>query len=480
MKDPFSTVDRLSRDALAGWEVPPPTRVAAGIRKRMFWFNLWHRPVWKYTALALGLAGLSTAGLIWATSTFNQDLPAKRFAGPNIREARQISAQFSGTETAVQGNPAMVSSNVSSPSGKPVNQTNSAMVPSGDVLPSGKPVNQNDPEIIAEQQVAAGLKNSYVQPQEPQSQTNNSGQLAGVGMIMTQNITLRQGDLQRIPLLYPAGESALNKILNPVPNKKYPRKPLFALSLNVTPLIANTGEKQTEEIRVSTTEPTGTVALLLQYNLKHWFLETGIQYTLLQTRQKADQLLYNPRELQQQVLAGQELLVDTTSYWHYYYIQDSVIHLGDSVWTTEYDSSYSNIYDNVSSTLNDTLKNASWVTGISLFEIPVGAGYRFYAGHMEFNVKGGVILGLQSKLSGHTFLASSSAGLVPLTECYSTKSLQYSWYLSATAIRPLSEKWALMLSPSWRSSIKGFKGNEGIATRSYNAWGLGVGLRVEF
>lgn len=480
MKDPFSTVDRLSRDALAGWEVPPPARVAAGIRKRMFWFNLWHRPVWKYTALALGLAGLSTAGLIWATSTVNQDLPAKRFAGHDIQDTRQISAHVSGTETAVQGNPAMVSSNVSLPSGKPVLQPNSTNVASGDVLPSGQPVNQAKPEIIAEKQAAAGLDNSYVQSQEPQSQTNNSGQLTGVGMGMTQDITSRQTDLQRIPLLYPAGESAIDALLNPVPNKKYPRSTLFALSFMVSPLMANTGEKQTADISVSTTEPTGSVALLLQYNLKHWFLETGIQYTLLQTRQKADQLLYNPRVWQQQVLAGQELLVDTTSYWHYYYIQDSVIHVGDSVWTTEYDSSYNNIYDNVSSILNDTLKNASWETSISLFEIPVGAGYRFYAGHMEFNVKGGVILGIQSKLSGHTFLASSTAGLVPITECYSTKSLQYSWYLSATAIRPLSEKWALMLSPSWRSSIKGFKGNEGIATRSYNAWGLGLGLRYEF
>jgi hypothetical protein len=219
---------------------------------------------------------------------------------------------------------------------------------------------------------------------------------------------------------------------------------------------------------------------MLQYNFKCWFIETGFQYTSLQTHQYGESLLYNPISTQQQFLIAQELIYDTISYWHYYYIQDSVIHVGDSVWTTEVDSGYNNTFIDSTIMAYDTMRNASWNSSISLFEIPIGLGCRFYAGPLEFNLKGGIILGISSKLSGHAWNENSSMGLISLSENYNTKKIQYSWYLSANAILPFDEHWALMLSPTYRSSIRGFESNEGAPRRSYSAWGVGLGLRYEF
>jgi hypothetical protein len=190
--------------------------------------------------------------------------------------------------------------------------------------------------------------------------------------------------------------------------------------------------------------------------------------------------MYNPHEALSHLFVGQELLIDTNGYWHYKWIQDSVIHIYDSVWVTEYDSSFNDMYEDQIYTAYDTLASPKWKTNISLFEIPLGIGYRFFAFKTEFSIKAGVLFGISSKVGGYTYLGQSSAGLVPMTEIYSSKGIQYSYYISAGIARNITEDWSLILSPSWRSSINGLKGIEGYENRKYNSWGLGIGVRYEF
>jgi hypothetical protein len=74
----------------------------------------------------------------------------------------------------------------------------------------------------------------------------------------------------------------------------------------------------------------------------------------------------------------------------------------------------------------------------------------------------------------------SSAGLVRTSDLYSTKEVQYSYFIAANISRNITENWSLELSPFWRSSISSLKGMEGLPSRKYSAWGLGLGVKYEF
>ncbi len=507
MKETMQHIDRLSREALEHWEVQPPAKLASNIRKRMFWYNFWRNPMSKYTSIVVALLMITAIEYFTVSHFINISPSAKMVNAPSSIQSRTISQAPLSTYKVNTGNDNnyIASTNNNNDKYDKINtiaSSGSQRFVSNDNTEISKVVPENVQQSIHSNTV--DLNNvSAVNPVSTTNQTTveNRSTVTSNGDSSEQNnvqmnwntkehnfsdaellstAAIIKENLQTMPLNSISDNHSFPEKLFALPAKKYPLRPQFDLSINLSPLFGNTGEKKTNNISVSTNEPSGSIAITLQYNFKHWFFETGLAYSLLQTRQKADVLCYNPRDIHEQILIGQNILIDTNSYWHYYYILDSVIHVGDSVWTTEFDTTINNIYDNLNYTAFDTMKNVSWKSSISLFEIPLGLGYRFYAGHMEFNVKGGIILGIASQLRGNTWMENTSAGLVALSESYATKGLQFSWYVSATAIKPLDERWAIMLSPSWRSSINGFKGNEGIPTRSYHSWGIGLGLRYSF
>lgn len=474
MKDPLEHLDQLSREALSGFEVPPPARVARKIHRSMFWWNLWQSATWRFSLIVL--SAFIIGGLGW-------------FVIPGLREENPAPAGQTGitTETESTGmNQAVTPLKIASAESKTGTGISNSMDAGHNAEPVAQPAKkagqvnaqtEDVEEILVEDLPPEKLFNSAVSEEDLPVMNSETVLTEPAANEEKSWITRKPGPS---PIPFKSFTDPEVGSLQKQNVRKFRSRPLFDLSLVVSPLSGNAGEKAGNTIRIKTHEPSGSVGLLVHYNLKRWFIETGIQYTTIQTVQSADLLLYNPRNIQQSWLTGQNTVVDTNSFWHYYYIQDSVIHTGDSVWVTMIDTTVTNVYTDTLLTVSDSMKNASWTCGVNIFEIPLGVGYKFYAGRFELQLKAGLLLGISSRTTGRTFLESSSAGLVPVSEVYTSKGIQASWVLSAAALLPVSEHWAVLLSPTYRSSFTGFKNSEGLPLRRYDAWGIGLGLRYEF
>jgi opacity protein-like surface antigen len=503
MNRQFEEVDRYSREVLGEWEAPPPANVAEKIHQRMFWFNIWHSPVFKSMKIVLPLLVLFICSTAIMLSLQNNGSSNKSFADVN-QPGTSILHNNLPIEPVVSVNETMPSDNsviTNSRNNKTVttknnntdnkqNQTVNFQNQSNNNLAS----NQSSVTTPSKKDVQE-IKNQNKSDLDLSTVNNNETDPVVVSDWETKNIEVKNGTQQSNtditqntmqPLTFiPYRSNDLFKNSLEIENTKFPSgsfklKPQFTLHLDLSPMFANFNNEKPENMKSSPTIQSGSITLNLDYHIKNFFVGTGLQYTNLENKQSSSSLLYNPQEIISQNLIGQNLNIEDKSYWYYRYIQDSVIHVYDSVWMEVYDSTYQDVFENVSSTAFDTLNNPSWKTSISIFEIPIYAGYRFNAWNTEFSLRGGMLFGIVSKTGGYTFMEESSMGLVKMNEVFSTKEMQYSWFVSAGISKQIAENWAIELTPSYRSSINGLKSKEGNSTFKYSAWGIGLGMKYDF
>jgi opacity protein-like surface antigen len=502
MNKQFEEVDRYSREALGEWEAPPPANVAEKIHQRMFWFNIWHSPVFKSMKIVIPILIFLIADIVILNALLNNGSSSKSFADVN-QPGNSISRNNVPIEPVVSANETMPSDNsvitnshniktatIRNNNGNKQNQTNNNQNQSNNSLAS----NQSNVKTPFKKEVQE-IKNQNKNDLNLSTVNNYETDPIVVSDWVTKNIEVKnsiqqnntditQNTMQALTFI-PYRPNDLFKNSLEIENTKFPSgsfklKPQFTIHLDLSPMFANFNDKKSENMKSSPTIQSGSIALNLDYHIKNFFIGTGLQYTNLENKQNSSSLLYNPQEIISQNLIGQSLNVEDKSYWYYRYIQDSVIHIFDSTWVEEFDSTYQDVFENVSSTAFDTLNNPSWKTSISIFEIPIYMGYRFYAWNTEFSIHGGMLFGIVSKTGGYTFMEESSMGTVKMNEVFSAKEMQYSWFVSAGVSKQIAENWAIELTPSYRSSINGLKSKEGNSTFKYSAWGIGLGLKYDF
>lgn len=479
-------IDRISRDTLQEWEIPPPDYIAGKVRRRLFWTNLRRKRAVLAAFLFLGSIGIIAMGA-WVVAELQTSTPAGRFS--DLSTPAYMRPALTGPDP--QTNSSFTTPEVPASENLVPDQNNGNQIPDKqnkkNVLNGGKSANpvadasQGTPIQDAKAE-NAGLTSDNGQADQVNKENDADHHSTAIVESSVQSLPdhIRTGSLLQMNSL-PWREPALSPLhqQNSTTKLRMKRNRL-SLQFNLAVQFPGLGEKKKDLVSSQTSMLSGSTSLLLQYRIRNFFIEGGLQYSRLQTRQKADMLTYNPHGIEQQQWVGQELHIDTGGYWHYKWIQDSVIHVYDSVWITEYDSVLQDVYENVHLLVNDTLHQADWKTSISLFELPLGIGYRFYARNTEISLQAGVLLGISSSTQGLLYWSESSAGLVPFSDMYSVKTFQTSWYLGASVSRNISEHWAVLISPAWRSSLTGLRSSEGLKPRHYQSFGLGFGLRYDF
>jgi hypothetical protein len=503
-------IDRLSRETLNGWNEPPPAYIAAKISKRMFWFNFWHYKILanlKFGVPAMIIITVITAAWIWPKGTDQSKTPMPLTASSqNTRTAHSESNNKGNNNTATLVNNSMPqNSNVNNPLNTGLQKTaansniSAADNSSNDPIKSKEqgPANSSFYKNTLASAATSAITVPQISDNLPQTSKETGSYLTPVSartpadpfidnptVVAKTNAERITGSSWRTPSL-PCSvitDKHSNEFIYEMGkkvSKAYKRRPLFDLSLVIAPFFTTIKSKEKGVISTPCM-PSGAISVELGYHIKNFLLETGLQYSYLKIKQKGNDLIYNPRDIITQNMTGQELVIDTGGFWHNRFIQDSMLHFIDSTWEIRYDSTLNNIYDYISSKVYDTLSGQTWKANISILEIPIAVGYRFFACKSEFSIKGGILFGIISSMGGSTYYKESSVGLVRMSELYSTKGIQYSYFIKGSIAHNINENWAVEVSPCWRSSINGLKGKEWNPSMKYGAWGLGFGVRYEF
>ena len=209
-----------------------------------------------------------------------------------------------------------------------------------------------------------------------------------------------------------------------------------------------------------------------------FFLSSGIKYVTFNDRFQEKDLLYNQHEEWNSELQ-QYWQVDTSSYWQYYYMSDSIIHIIDSVWVTEVDSTLIDDYILTIRDGYDTIPNAKWQRTICVAELPIMIGKQFTFKNSAFSVSTGLGFALLITSKGEIYNGPNS---VEAFSTYSTesKNIAVSLLLDVSYEYFIDEHISLQVMPYFRKSL-----NTMISSPESNMlkpWSVGVsgGFRYYF
>jgi len=496
----WEEVDRHSRDLLQNWSEEPSPQVAEKIKKRMFWIIFWRSGIianLKYIIpsaiiiLGFSISALLISGNKLINESGSKIIAEKNTAGKTINqhafpEASKIKNK-PGRQIALQ-NQAKTNRTIYT-----ANKVNNSAKPNQNVLPDKKEKNttgnakintiENKPELP---KLTASENDKNKTPEISKIiilSGSTDQQKQTVSASKSENILPDALSMMPIRSHFPYIECCNKQLVatEPIDSKLAHSKSNTDFYFGFSPSIVSFGNTQ-EKVKTFPGFPSGTISVGLDYHYKNMFLESGLQYSHFQMKESGDQLLYNPQNIVTQTYAGQLQVIDSSSFWHSTFVVDSLVHFIDSIWETNYDTTVTDIYIPVTSTKYDTLKgHHSWKANISMIEIPLLVGYRFSIARTELSLKAGILFGIITESGGYTYYKSSPTGLLRISDAYSTRKIQCSYIIAASINRFITEHWSLEFTPYMRSSLIGLKTKvEGIPSRNYMAWGLGVGFRYKF
>ncbi|MCX6258755.1 MAG: hypothetical protein NTW49_12790 [Bacteroidia bacterium] len=488
-------VDRLVRDALDNFVVTPPAHLAEDISKRMVWYNFWHFRIFGSLKLIVPLmvsiivVSSSVFFILPGTEQKNKTAVSAVSVKEVVKPANVNASSQDETTISIKTLPDddnQVSSQSPASIARTVNPVGPEAVNSSvvKVINDGKELEEFPREnAVALSETTPVAADQVIDPTIP----------GDIAMIQEVKSTEQMFSSSNKENLLPERISAIKLLLLPQQNDNRNNQaivsclrppvnmtvnPLFGVHFSFSQAFANLSDGQ-GVLASKPGFPSGSLSAGIDYHISRFFIESGLQYSYFQTKENGNRLLYNPQIVIHQQLAGQQQVITSHSEWHNTYVEDSVLHLVNSVLVTHYDTSLVNVYIPVASTEYDTIIHRSWKSNISIVEIPVAAGYKYSEGNTEFSVKGGVLFGIISGSQGYTYDKISETGLVHFNEMYSTREIQYSYFISASIDRSLTEHWSVELSPFWRGSINGLRSNEGLPSLRYNAWGISLGIKYQ-
>lgn len=225
--------------------------------------------------------------------------------------------------------------------------------------------------------------------------------------------------------------------------------------------------------------------LLFGLSYRGFSIQTGPGLQTGEQKLWFDQMLVNEHDETQRVWNntpfdfennGNYFRSDTHSYWHYYYIQDSVIHKGDSVWRTEYDTLQVNPYDFVNQRVYDTLRDQMLRTKYRSLEWPVWIGGSHQWGRWSLSVAAGIIPGWLFRVSGDYYNGQN------VSDIHSAQ-MKFSIFTLSAGIKiglgyQIGERLGIYAEPFYRRDLIGIREKSSGITVIRQWYGLQAGLRI--
>jgi len=227
--------------------------------------------------------------------------------------------------------------------------------------------------------------------------------------------------------------------------------------------------------------------LLLNYHKRFYILSAGINYNSFTEHTDYGMVLFNPQINYEQyyngtpynfTLNGNYYQVDSSSYWHYTYVVDSVLHIADSVQGFEIDTNLVSVFDSLAFSKFDTADYSKLKAKYSLIEIPLYAGIEINRGKWGYAISAGIIPGFLIRQSGSFINGSNEItlpdGLFPMRKFVLSGGLkiQFNYYPGTRLM--------LFAGPEAKISlINASEKNSGLSQKWYTV-GLRGGIRYFF
>lgn len=214
--------------------------------------------------------------------------------------------------------------------------------------------------------------------------------------------------------------------------------------------------------------------------------KTGFGYTNITDKYKFTLILNNPTEKTNLIFNnnpydfeqnGTYYNIDTIGgYYHYTFMQDSIIHLFDSSWVDITDSNIVNMYDSVQFVQYDSLKNKEYLNNYSYFEIPLSIGYRFQYNNFEITPEAGIIAGYLYKKEGIN-ISNDLNNNETYIKTFPYKKFIISGSLALNINYNITENLGIFIEPSYRQTIASFFNSSSIIKGNSKSFMLKFGIR---
>lgn len=473
MKWNDNNIDQWGRSALGNLEKEPPPLAFRKIRKRVLWYSFWTLgagSLIRRIGVFTGIAAIVFFSGWWLLRTTSNSIQQHSSMGENNGKhlsntalSLQIPSEEHANEMQNITSPTFISNpQQQAPSrSQAENQSVSEslnLVQSGETQINNQFASEQQP-VSTEKQIAAISANT---------KKDEIFELPTQISMLSQNEIVLHQDFQPNFKTY----TTFTPIVKPV------------LSAGIQTNLLTSGpfsvfsQEQTAGIS-SRFSPEFGGAITLRADLKGWHVSGGIQYNSFSNNYHSENLLYNGHTeftLQQ---TNQFWEIDTSGFWHYTWVSDSIIHISDSVWVWEYDSTLITQYDSISASAFDTLKNAKWGRTIKALEFPISAGYSWQHGTLSYGFAAAVIPGFIIQQKGNIYAGIN--GTSPFIIYASTESFQFTLGVmaSGTLSWHFQPRWAIDLSVLGRKQLL-IQSDETDATQPFMSGGLSAGLRYFF
>lgn len=490
MDKKFYRIDELSRGSLGNLEKDPPPMSFDKIRKRVFWYSLWSlsigsflRRFWSIPAAAALVAVI----LYQIPSAGNPEQPGNQA----IAESRTINALQHNGAALPDGSSISYKSHENT-------STNAAPITSHKANSFAANAGNQSVEQIAANTIADN-NNNYVNTET----TRISETVSDKSMNLAQNneiikaVTEKPGlsmnpsmevlpTPHRIPIRFNMLPDSDRAGVLPVSdiNTKFANR-IINWSVSFAAGAAYSGSMFTP-VSENQQDINREFSLSSHFGLEtradfgKWFISAGLHQTAIDNRYSSDHLLYNARTELEQNLINQFWMTDSIGYWHYTYVSDTAIHVLDSVWAWNIDSTLIQEFDTVSIAKYDTLQNARWKRNVKYLEIPLMLGKTFSVNRLSFGLSGGFGIGLLYFTEGEYYQGNgNNQAFITITSA-ETKKICFSFVAAGSVSYLFNERWAIEFSPWYRKMLSPvFSGELQGSQKPWSA-GLSAGLRFYF
>lgn len=489
MDKKFYRIDELSRGSLGNLEKDPPPMSFDKIRKRVFWYSLWSLSIGSFLRRfwSVPVAAAIVAVILYQIPSAGTPEQPGNLA---IAESRTIQAmQNSNTALPERSNISYNQENISSNSSSNTYSKNNGQTTNINIDPAKyiKEISATDNNNTLSNPESTLNSETYPDKSMNPAQSHEMTKTATENPITTTEIAseaLSTPDKisMRFDLL-PCPEQISAQHVSDVKTNFADRITNWSVYF-----AAGTGYSGSMFTPVSENQPDikRDLSLSTHFRLESradfgkWFIAADLNQFSIDNHYSSDYLLYNARTENVQHLTNQFWMTDSTGYWHYTYVSDTIIHVLDSVWAWNIDSALVQEFDTVSVAKSDTLGNARWKRNVKYLELPFTIGKTFSVNRFTFGLSGGFGIGLLYFTEGDYYPGSDNSTAFTSITPAESKKISLSFMAAGSVSYLLNERWAIEFSPWYRKMLTPvFPGEWQGAQKPWTA-GLSAGLRYYF
>ncbi len=161
---------------------------------------------------------------------------------------------------------------------------------------------------------------------------------------------------------------------------------------------------------------------------------------------------------------------------------DSLLLTGDSAWIIIQDSTLITTYDTIIKPLTvqvNSINHKRTINTFSYFEVPFIAGYTISEGKINFTIRGGIIAGILTTVSGSLPSPYSEVGTIDV-ESKTTRMYMLSGIAGIEASYNATNNISLIAAPVFRFNLLSLYKKDNLVNQRFNNYGIKLGIRYNF